>query len=109
MNIDIKEVKLEIYILEEYIEIIRDSLATIGACWIGEYSNVVSWQSTKGFWKPLENSHPYNGEKGEICSGCEAKMEVRCSIEQVQDAIRVIKKHPYEEPVINVISLLNIF
>lgn len=47
MNLDIKEVKLEIYIPEEHIEIIRDSQATIGACRIDEYSHVVSWQSTK--------------------------------------------------------------
>lgn len=110
MNLDVKEVKLEIYVPEEYIEIIRDSLAAIGACRIGEYSHVVSWQNTKGFWKPLENSHPFNGERGEICSGCEAKMEVRCPIEKAQDALRIIKeKHPYEEPVINVIPLLDIF
>lgn len=109
MILDVKEVKLEIYVPEEYIEEIRDGLAAIGAGRIGEYSHVVSWQSTKGYWKPLENSNPYNGEKGKICTGCEAKMEVRCLIENVGDAIRIIKeKHPYEEPVINVIPLLNV-
>lgn len=36
-------------------------------------------------------------------------MEVRCPIEIVETAVREVKKnHPYEEPVINVIPLLDI-
>lgn len=108
MIVDIKNVKLEIYVPEEYIESIRDSLADIGVGRVGEYSHVVSYQSTKGFWKPLENSNPYQGVKGEICTGMEAKMEVCCPIEKADDAVRVIKSiHPYEEPVIYVIPLLD--
>ena len=35
-------------------------------------------------------------------------MEVRCKIEYVKNAIKVIKKvHPYEEPVYNIVPLLN--
>lgn len=36
-------------------------------------------------------------------------MEVRCPAEIVETAVRKVKKiHPYEKPVINVISLLDI-
>ena len=108
MNVDIDEVKLEIYTPEEYIKELRDTLTRIGACKVGEYDHVVSYQETKGFWKPLAGSHPFNGEKEEINSGMETKMEVRCPIEKVNEAMEVIRKiHPYEEPVINVIPLLN--
>lgn len=108
MNIEIKEVKLEIYIPEEFVELLRDSLADIGLCRVGNYSHVISYQNTKGFWKPLENSNPYHGEKGEICAGSETKMEVRCPIEKVTDAMTVIRNiHPYEEPLINIVPLLN--
>lgn len=107
---NIKEVKLEIYTPEEFVEKLRDALADIDVCRIGRYSHVVSYQNTKGFWKPLEGSNPYNGEKGEICSDCEIKMEVRCPVGKVREAVQIIKKiHPYEEPVINVIPLLNEF
>lgn len=108
MNIDIKEVKLEIYIPEEFVELLRDALAGIGLCRIGNYSHVISYQETKGFWKPLEDSNPYHGTKGQICAGSESKMEVRCPIEKVTEAMEVIREiHPYEEPLINIVPLLN--
>ncbi len=64
---DIRNVKLEIYVPEEYVEKIRDALADIGVGQVGEYSHIVSYQETKGHWKPLENSNPYSGKRGEIC------------------------------------------
>ena len=108
MNIDIQEVKLEIYTPEEFVVPLRDALAGIDLCRIGNYSHVISYQDTKGFWKPLEDSTPYNGIKGEICSGSESKMEVRCPVSKVKEAMNVIRKiHPYEEPLINIVPLLN--
>lgn len=104
----IDTVKLEIYVPKEYIEELRDELALVGVCQVGNYSHVVSYQESEGYWKPLEGSNPYNGEKGKICSGKEVKMEVICPIEKVQKALEVVKnKHPYEEPLINVIPLLS--
>lgn len=108
MNIDIREVKLEIYIPEEFVVPLRDALARIGLCQVGNYSHVISYQDTKGFWKPLEDSNPYQGTKGEICAGSESKMEVRCPAEKVVQAMTVIREiHPYEEPLINIVPLLN--
>lgn len=109
ITIEIEEVKLEIYIPEEFIEKLRDALADIGICRVGNYSHVISYQNTKGFWKPLENSNPYNGTKGEICAGCESKMEVRCPVGKIKQAMQTIRKiHPYEEPLINIIPLLSL-
>lgn len=108
MQMDIKEVKLEIYVPEEYVAKIRDDLAERGIGRVGNYSHVVAYQESKGFRKPLEGSKPYRGEKGELCSGTEVKMEVHCPIEKVKQAFRIIHTiHPYEEPVIDIIPLLN--
>lgn len=108
MKFDITEVKIEIYTPEEYVVPMRDALTQIGACKIGNYDHVVSYQDTKGYWKPLEESTPFNGEKGRICSGTEVKLEIRCPMERAADAVRLIQDiHPYEEPVINVLPLLN--
>ena len=108
MNMEIKEVKLEIYLPEEFIEPLRDALVDIGLCRVGNYSHVISYQDTKGSWKPLENSNPYHGTRGEICTGSESKMEVRCPVETVPEALAIIRKiHPYEEPLINIVPLLN--
>ncbi|WP_242857701.1 hypothetical protein [Beduini massiliensis] len=71
-------VKLEIYVPEEFIETLRDALANIGVCEIGDYSHVVSYQETKGDWKPLQNSQPYQGEKGE--SVLELKKKWKCDV-----------------------------
>lgn len=108
MQVDVKEVKLEIYVPEEYIGKIRDALAERGIGRVGNYSHVAAYQESKGFWKPLEGSKPYHGEIGELCSGSEMKMEVRCPVEKVKQAFRIIQTvHPYEEPVINIVPLLN--
>lgn len=105
---EFKEVKLEIYVPEKFVEPIRDALASIDVCRVGRYSHVISYQDTKGFWKPLEDSNPYNGTIGEICAGCESKMEVRCPAEKVKEAMQVIRNiHPYEEPLINIVPLVN--
>lgn len=109
MNIDVTEVKLEIYVPEEYIEPVRDALTHIGACRVGNYDHVMAFHCSRGSWRPLPGSSPFNGKTGEICFGTEMKMGVRCPVEIVETAVREVKKiHPYEEPVINVIPLLNI-
>lgn len=70
---NITQVKLEIYTPAEYIGALRDSLTALGACKIGSYDHVISWQETKGCWRPLEDSNPFQGEKGSVCTGEEVK------------------------------------
>lgn len=104
------EVKIEIYIPDEFVIKLRDELNKINACKINDYDNVVSITKVRGYWRPLEGSNPYNGEVGSICEGSECKMELRCKNEYVKDAIKVIREnHPYEEPVFNIIPLMNDF
>ena len=105
---NITQVKLEIYTPAEYIIALRDSLTALGACKIGSYDHVISWQETKGCWRPLEDSNSFQGEKGSVCTGEEVKLEVRCPVGLVSEAQKVIREiHPYEEPVINIIPLIN--
>ena len=44
------EVKIEVFIPEEYIETLRDELNKIGACKTGEYDHCLSYSSVKGYW-----------------------------------------------------------
>lgn len=74
MELEIKEVKLEIYTPEEFVVPLRDALTKIGACKIGEYDHVISYQETKGYWRSLAESHPFNGEKKVINHGTESKI-----------------------------------
>lgn len=105
---EFKEVKIEIFVPEEYITKLRDELNKANALKIGDYDNVISITKVKGYWRPLEGSNPFNGEVGQICKGEECKVELRCKREYVKNAIKVIKEiHPYEEPVINIIPIIN--
>lgn len=105
---EFEEAKIEIYVPPEYVVPLRDALSAVGAGHIGEYDHCVSVAQVQGYWRPLENAHPFLGQPGEICEGGESKMEVRCKREYIAEAVKVIKKiHPYEEPVINIVPLAN--
>lgn len=105
---EFKEVKIEIFVPEEYIAKLRDELNKANALKVGDYDNVISITKVKGYWRPLEGSNPFNGEIGQICKGEECKLELRCKREYVKNAIKIIKEiHPYEEPVINIIPIIN--
>lgn len=67
MQMDIKEVKLEIYVPEEYVAKIRDDLAERGIGKVGNYSHVVAYQESKGFGNLLRLTNLI-GEKKENCA-----------------------------------------
>ena len=101
-------VKLEIFVPEEYALKIRDELAKIGVGQIGNYDHCVAIYPVQGYYRPLEGANPFEGKIGEISEGVEYKIEVNCRRELVNDAIKVIKSiHPYEEPLINIFPLAN--
>lgn len=103
-----REVKLEIYIPEEFLETLLCKLSELGACRIGRYSYCSSYSKITGTWRPEEGSDPYEGKIGEISRGEEYKLEVRCPYDLVRQAIRIVREHhPYEEPVIHIIPLSN--
>lgn len=105
---DFKEVKIEVYLPCEFVVKLRDELNKVKAGRIGNYDNCMSVVNVKGYWRPLEKANPYSGQVGEVSEGDECKIEVRCKMEYVKDAIRVIRDvHPYEEPVFNIIPLIN--
>lgn len=105
---EFKEVKIEIYVPEEYILILRDELNKVNACTVGNYDNVIVITNVRGYCRPLEGSHPFNGGIGKMCEGEECKIEIRCKREYVKNALQVIKEiHPYEEPLINILPIIN--
>lgn len=103
-----KQVKIEIYTPEICLEDLILHLSKIGACKIGQYSYVSSYAKVSGTWMPEVGSAPYQGEIGKLCRGEEYKLEVRCPYEKVKEALKVIyEHHPYEEPAMNIVPLLN--
>lgn len=111
MNLaDIKVVKIEVYLPAENLDEMRIALNNAKAGVVGNYDNVFAITQVTGHWRPLEGANPYLGQTGKLETAPEIKMEVDCDIQYVQDALQAIRKaHPYEEPLIRVIPILNQF
>ncbi len=99
--------KLEIFIPESHLALLKETLINCDAGHIGKYDACLSYSHVIGSWRPLEGTHPFSGEIGKIYSQQEIKVEVTCRLEDLDKVISAVKNiHPYEEPVINAIPLL---
>jgi hypothetical protein len=105
---DFTDVKLEIFVPQEYTLKICDELSKIGVGRVGNYDHCMAMYPVQGSYRPLEGANPFEGTVGVVSEGTEYKMEINCKRELIDEAIKVIKSvHPYEEPLINVIPLAN--
>ncbi|WP_300366000.1 cytochrome C biogenesis protein [Brachyspira sp.] len=105
---NIKKVKIEIYIPAEYTQKLREALNNIGALGVGNYDNVMSVTTITGYWRPLKGANPFDGKVNEISKATEDKVEFATDTKNIENIIKVMKEvHPYEEPIINIIPLLN--
>jgi hypothetical protein len=105
---EFKAIKLEIFIPEDHIDPLREALHEVGVGRLGEYDHCLSVTQVSGYWRPLPGSDPHEGEVGAVSHATEGKVEVVCPFALVADALKAIRTvHPYEEPLINVLPLLN--
>ncbi len=101
-------VKVEVYIPEEYVPDLRESLNEGGYLREGAYDSVMAVHKVTGSWRPLEGARPFEGRIGELCTSEEVKAEFRCRRGDIGDVERIVRSiHPYEVPVINFIPLLD--
>lgn len=104
-----KYIKLEIYIPETHFRELQTTLQKVDAGHIGNYDSCLSYSKVMGTWRPLEGTKPYIGETDKISEEPEYKVEVTIKAENLKKTIKAIKEvHPYEEPVINAIPLLEV-
>ena len=102
-------IKLEIFIPETHFPLLQKALQDVDAGHIGNYDSCLSYSQVTGTWRPLDGSHPYIGEEGEISCEPELKIEVTIRAENLKETIAAVKAvHPYEEPVINAIPLIGV-
>jgi Uncharacterized protein conserved in bacteria len=100
--------KLEIFAPNEALDAILEALAGAHAGEIGNYDRCSSITQVSGTYRPLPGATPAVGEVGKLFFGSELKIEVNCHEAQLVPAIRAVRAvHPYEEPVINVVPLVN--
>ena len=105
---DFKELKLEIFIPETHLSVLRLTLQSVGVGRLGNYDSCLAYSKLTGSWRPLNGSEPYWGVEGQISEEEEIKVEVNILSENLEETLNAIYNiHPYEEPLVNVIPLLN--
>lgn len=105
---EFNQVKIEVFIPEDYVSALQEEINNAGAGCIGNYDYCSSVTQVRGFWRPLEGANPFDGQIGKISEGHECKVEFNCSRKAIHEVISAIRRiHPYEEPLINIIPLMN--
>lgn len=108
MNINVNRVKIFVTIPIENVEEVRNAMCEAGAGIIGNYDYCTSSVKSIGTFKPNDNANPYIGENNKMEFVEEEKLEVVCDISNVKNVITKLRKvHPYEEPAIDIIPLLD--
>ena len=103
---EIRYLKLEIFIPETHFSELQAALRDADAGHIGGYDSCLSYSRVTSTWRPLDGTSPYSGVIGEVSTEEELKVEVTIRTEQLDAVLDAIKKvHPYEEPVVNAIPL----
>ena len=108
MNIDIKRVKIFVTIPLDSVGKVREAVCNAGAGIIGEYTFCTSSTKSIGTFIPSENANPHIGRRNKLEFVEEEKLEFVCDVEKVKEVIEELRKsHPYEEPAIDIIPLID--
>ena len=108
MNLNINKVKIIVTIPTENVEEVRNAICEAGAGIIGNYTYCSMSTKCTGTFKPNDNANPYIGENNKLEFVEEEKLEVVCDVDNVKKVISNLRQvHPYEEPAIDIIPLLN--
>ena len=108
MNFNVNRVKIIVTIPIENVEEVRNAICEAGAGIIGNYTYCSMSTKCIGTFKPNDNANPYIGENNKLEFVEEEKLEVVCDVSNVKNVISKLREvHPYEEPAIDIIPLLN--
>lgn len=108
MLIDIKKVKIIVTVPLKNVEDVRKAMCEAGAGVIGNYSFCTTATKSIGTFIPNENAKPHIGKKGKLEFVKEDKLEAVCDLSNVKQVITKIREvHPYEEPAIDIVPLLD--
>ena len=108
MNFNIKKVKIFVTVPKENLDEVRTAMCEAGAGIIGNYNYCSTSVKSIGTFMPNDSANPYIGENNKLEFVDEEKLEVICNIEKVKKVIQKLRKvHPYEEPAIDIIPLMD--
>ena len=108
MNIEINKVKIIVTIPIENVNEVRNAICEAGAGVIGNYTHCSMSTKCIGTFKPTDEANPYIGERNNLEFVEEEKLEVVCNVDIVKNVISKLREvHPYEEPAIDIIPLID--
>lgn len=108
INMNITRVKIIVTIPKENTENVREAICEAGAGIIGNYTNCSTSTSCLGTCRPNGKANPYIGTQGKLEYIEEDKLEVVCDVTKVKEVLKRLREvHPYEEPAIDIIPLLD--
>lgn len=89
---------LYFYVPSEQLEEVKEALFQAGAGRIGNYDHCCWQVQGQGQFRPLEGSNPSIGSQNEVETLEEYRVEMVCSEEVLQPALKaLLESHPYEE------------
>lgn len=107
MNIEVKKVKIVVTTPLENTEEVRNAMCEAGAGIIGNYTHCSMATKCVGTFKPTDEANPYIGAKNNLEFVEEDKLEVVCDVDKAKKVLQRLRKvHPYEEPAIDIIPLI---
>ena len=108
LNIEINKVKIIVTIPIENVDEVRNAICEAGAGVIGNYTHCSMSTKCVGTFKPTDEANPYIGERNNLEFVEEEKLEVVCDVNIVKNVISKLREvHPYEEPAIDIIPLID--
>ena len=108
MNIEVKKVKIFVTIPSENTSEVRDAVCKAGAGVIGNYTYCTTSCKSVGTFMPNDKANPYIGESNKLEFVDEDKLEFICDVQKAKHVISELKKvHPYEEPAIDIVPLID--
>lgn len=100
--------KIVTYVPPASSQAVADAMSAAGAGHVGNYSHCSWTGSGMGQYQAQPGAHPFAGSIGKLHFEAEDRVEAICTrrlARKVREAI--VAEHPYEEPAIDVLPLLN--
>ncbi len=101
-------VKLVVTVPEKDADMLRKAIGDAGGGKVGNYTHCSFSVKGTGRFHPEEGAQPAIGEVGRFEEVEEERIEVTCQRSVLAEVIKIIRKvHPYEEPAIDIFSMLS--
>lgn len=106
---DFKQVYVITTVPEAQLEAVLSAISGAGGGIIGQYTHCAFTNSGVGRFKPDAAANPHVGAVGQINAEPEWRIETFCDRDRARGVVAAIRTaHPYEEPVIYVLPLLDV-